>query len=120
NPYHLTMHLEKSLAPGGSSSLTTPKSMKILLWNFREANDPDFRRNLRFLLDWNNPSLLCLTEIRMEDHSSLLQDFNFTDMVQAAARGYSGGIVIVWRADELIVDPFVITTQEIHTNVQVN
>lgn len=41
----------------------------------------------------------------MEDHTSLLDDFNFTYMIQVAAEGYSGGMVLLWRANELLVDP---------------
>nr|XP_009798187.1 PREDICTED: uncharacterized protein LOC104244463 [Nicotiana sylvestris] len=120
NPHHLTMHLEMSLAPRGSSSPMTTRSMKIMLWNYRGVNGPDFCRNLRFLLDWNNPSIFCLTEMRMEDHSFFLNEFNFTDLIQVAARDYLGGIVILWHTDELTVDPFAITAQEIHASVQVD
>lgn len=57
NPPHLLMHLELSLAPERS----TPHHedlMKIMIWNCRGAHNQEFRRNLRFLLTWNNPSIL--------------------------------------------------------------
>lgn len=88
-----------------------------MLWNCHGAHGQEFRRNLRFLLDWNNPTISCLTETRIEDHFAILNDFNFTDLIQVAAQGYTGGIVMLWRADELIVDPLVVTAQEIHATV---
>ncbi|OIT02208.1 hypothetical protein A4A49_56694 [Nicotiana attenuata] len=94
NPSHLLMHLELSLAPERS----TPQHedlMKIMLWNCRGAHNQEFHRNLRFLLMWNNPSILCLTETKMADHTDLLMDFNYTDLIQVAAQGHSGGIVLL-------------------------
>ncbi|OIS98976.1 hypothetical protein A4A49_60969, partial [Nicotiana attenuata] len=117
--HQLNMQLGMSLLPGGNSSIPVCSSMKIMLWNCRGAHGPEFRRNLRFLLDWNNPTILFLTETRMEDHAPLLHDFNFTDLVQVAAQGYLGGICVLWRVDELTVDPLAITAQEIHATVQV-
>lgn len=41
-------------------------------------------------------------------------------MIQLAAEGYSGGMVLLWRANELLVDPITATAQEIHASVQVS
>lgn len=46
----------------------------------------------------------------MEDHTSLLQEFNYNDIIQVAARGRSGGIVLLWQANELHVDPVAVTS----------
>ncbi|OIT28258.1 hypothetical protein A4A49_62291, partial [Nicotiana attenuata] len=116
---HLNMQLGMSLMPGGSPTTPLPNSMKIMLWNCRGAHRAEFRHNLHFLLDWNNPTILCLTETRMEDHASLLHYFNFTNLVQVAAHGYSGGICVLSRSKELTVDPLAITALEIHATVQV-
>ncbi|OIT19693.1 hypothetical protein A4A49_58802, partial [Nicotiana attenuata] len=119
NPRYLLMHLELSLSPERS----TPHHedlMKIMIWNCWGALDQEFRRNLRFLLTWNNPSILCLTKTRMANHTDLLMEFNYTDLIQVAAQGHSGGIVLLWRACDLVVYPVAVTSQEIHASVDVN
>lgn len=88
-PPHLLNHLELSLPQRGLHC--NDHLMKILLWNCRGANGLEFRRNLRFLLSWSNPSILCLTETKMQDHTALLQELDFSDLIQVAAHGHSGG-----------------------------
>lgn len=56
----------------------------------------------------------------MEDHSPLLDAFNYTDLILAPAQGFSGGMAILWRANEILVDPITITAHEIHASVQVS
>lgn len=109
NPPHLLMHLELSLAPEGNNP-QLEGLMKIMLWNCWGANNQEFRRNLRFLLSWNNLSILCMTEIKMVDHTDLLNEFNYTDLIQVAAHGQSAGIVLLWRANEMTVNPVAITS----------
>lgn len=94
--------------------------MKIMLWNCRGAHNQEFCRNLQFLLTWNNLSILCLTETKMADHTDLLTKYNYTDLIQVAAQGQSGVIVLLWRTNELAVNPVAVTSQEIHASVQVN
>ncbi|OIT30548.1 hypothetical protein A4A49_58475, partial [Nicotiana attenuata] len=115
NPPHLLMHLELSLAPERSSP-HHEDLMKIMIWNCWGAHNQEFRRNLRFLLTWNNPFTLCLTETKMADHTDILMEFNHTDFIQVAAQGRSGGIVLLWRAHDLVVNPVAVTSQEIHAS----
>lgn len=63
---------------------------------------------------------MCLTETKMADHSELLMEFNYTDLIQVATQGQSEGIVILWRAHELVINTVAITSQEIHTSVKLN
>lgn len=56
----------------------------------------------------------------MADHTDLLNEYNYTDLIQVVAQGQSGGIVLLWRANELMVNPIVVTSQELHAYVQVN
>lgn len=74
-----------SLAPGGSVDPPNSDFMKIMLWNFHEEKCPEFRRALCFLLNWNTPTMLCLTETKKEDHGSVLDEFNYTDLIQASS-----------------------------------
>ncbi|KAG5590032.1 hypothetical protein H5410_040546 [Solanum commersonii] len=39
-------------------------------------------------LNSNNPTVLALTETRMEDQDTLLQALDFTDVIQVLATGY--------------------------------
>ncbi|KAH0781846.1 hypothetical protein KY290_001444 [Solanum tuberosum] len=89
------VNLEVSLAPGGSSNSQEGITMKMLLWNCRGAHNSNFMNNMRALIEWNNPTILSLTETRMEDHDNLLQALDFTDVIQIPAIGYLGGITIL-------------------------
>nr|XP_033514710.1 uncharacterized protein LOC117279329 [Nicotiana tomentosiformis] len=109
HPHFLDMNLTMSLAPGGSSYPGIHNQMKIMLWNCRGENGLKFCCNLHFLLDWNNPSILCLTKTKMEYHTPFQESFNFTDFIQVAAQGYSGGMVLLWRAHDLTVNPITVT-----------
>lgn len=48
------------------------------------------------------------------------EGFNFTGMAEVAAIGQSGGIVILWHSDVLIVEPVATTQQEIYCYIQVH
>ncbi|OIS98172.1 hypothetical protein A4A49_51412 [Nicotiana attenuata] len=119
DPPHLLMHLELSLALEESFP-QHEGLMKIMLWNCWRAHNLEFRRNLRFLLTWDNPSIMCLTETKIADYTYLLMEYNYTDLIQVAAQGQAEGIVLFWRAYELVVNPVAVTSQEIQSSVQVN
>ncbi|KAH0698593.1 hypothetical protein KY284_012808 [Solanum tuberosum] len=115
-----TVNLEMALTPGGSSNSPESPLMKIFLWNCRGANNAKFMNNIRALIDSHNPTILALTETRMEDHDKILQALDYTDVIQVPAFGYSGGIALLWRNSEINVEPFVITEQEIHVTIKVS
>ncbi|OIT00958.1 hypothetical protein A4A49_31088 [Nicotiana attenuata] len=120
-PLHpLTSHLAMSMTPGGSSTISTDIPMKILLWNCRGAANPNFIRNIKSILVWNNPSVLTLTETKLYEHENLKEELGFSGLLQARANGFSGGMVLLWKTDEVNVDPLVATNQELHATVQVS
>lgn len=92
--------------------------MNYIIWNCREGNGVNFRRNFQSLLDWHKPPLVAL-ETKMQDHQSLLDEFNFNNMIQVLARGNWGGIVLLWEDSQLEVDEIMITNQEIHAIIKV-
>lgn len=49
--------------------------------------------------------MCCLTETKIKDHGSLLNEYNFTDLIQATTEGFSGGMAILWCGNQLKVDP---------------
>ncbi|KAH0675952.1 hypothetical protein KY285_023753 [Solanum tuberosum] len=113
-----TVNLEITLIPGGNHIIQETQSMKILLWNCRGANNGNFMKNMRTLMEFHNPTILALTETRMEDHNKILHALDFTDVIQVPASGYSVGIALLWRNLEITIEPFVLTEQEIHTTIE--
>nr|XP_033512147.1 uncharacterized protein LOC117276856 [Nicotiana tomentosiformis] len=104
---------------GGSSTISSINQMKILLWNCRGAANPAFIRNIKAIFSWNNPSILALTETKLYEDESFKEELGFSGILQARADGYSGGMVLLWKSEEVIVDPLVSTNQELHATVQV-
>lgn len=94
--------------------------MKFILWNCREATNPTFKRNIKAILAWNTPSVLALTETRLHEHQPLMEELGFTGLYQVRAHGVSGGIVLMWKTDELTVDLVVETDKEIHATLRVS
>lgn len=76
--------------------------------------------NMCALMERHNPTILALTETRMEDHNKILQALDYADVIQVPATGYSGGIALFWRTTEVTIEPFILTEQEIHAGVEVS
>lgn len=76
--------------------------------------------NLRALIEWNNQTVLALRETRMEDHNKILQDLDFTDVIQVPATGYSGGIALFWKNTEVTIELYALTEQKIHSTIEVS
>ncbi|XP_070035267.1 uncharacterized protein [Nicotiana tomentosiformis] len=122
NYQQLSLSLNPTRAHRERSTQSNPL-MKILLWNCRGANGADFRRNLKAVLSWNNPTMVCFTETKMKKaaNEALMVEFWFTNMLHVDAIGYSEGMIMLWREHEVAhVDPIAATNQEIHANVQVS
>ncbi|KAK4718212.1 hypothetical protein R3W88_016550 [Solanum pinnatisectum] len=73
------------------------------------AHSANFMTNVHALIEWNNPTILALTETRMEDHGKILQALDFTDVIQVPVRSI-----------EVIIEPFVVTEQEIYATIKVS
>ncbi|KAH0695957.1 hypothetical protein KY289_013439 [Solanum tuberosum] len=87
-----TVNLEMALTPGGSSNSPESPLMKIFLWSCRGANNAKFMNNIRALIDSHNPTILALTETRMEDHDKILQALDYTDVIQVPTFGILEGL----------------------------
>lgn len=91
-----------------------------MLWNCRDANNANFRRNFRSLLDYHGPTLIVFFETHMQNHAILCDDFGFTNFYEVPANGQTGGIVMLWHDHLLSVDDNVaMTKKEIHVMIQV-
>lgn len=106
-----------SLALGGSSRITNEPKIKILLWNCRGCNNKEFRCNFKDIINWNNPSIICS---RMQSHYDLMEFISFTGLFEISTDGFLGGVVLIWKQEELEKDPGAVTDQEIHDNIQVS
>ncbi|XP_070014337.1 uncharacterized protein [Nicotiana sylvestris] len=93
--------------------------MNLFVWNCRGSNNAEFRRQFRSLLNNYKPALVALLETCIHDHTVFKNDFNFSHMEQVESQGISGGIVLLWNADLVLVDELTMTTQEVHCMVQV-
>lgn len=95
-PLHpLMIHLAMSMTPGGSSTISTDNPIKILLWNCRGAANPNFIRNIKSILTWNNPFVLALTETKLYEHENLKEELGFSGLLQARDDSFSGGMVLL-------------------------
>lgn len=70
-------------------------------------------------MDTHNPNMVALLETRMANHLSILEDFNFTEMIEVPAEGQAGGLVILWNHTRVIVNNFTRCNQEIHAMIEV-
>ncbi|XP_019244264.1 PREDICTED: uncharacterized protein LOC109224131 [Nicotiana attenuata] len=102
-----------------SDTAPTQPEMNFMLWNCRGANNTDFRRNFRLLLDYHGPTLVVLFETHMHDHTVLCDDFHFTNFYKVPATGQAGGIVLLWHDNVLAVENLAMTEQEVHVMIQV-
>lgn len=96
------------------------RATTIIFWNIRGANNDDFRRNFRDLIDTHKPCLVALLETRMHVHAPLLHEFNFSELIEVLAEGQSGGMVVLYNHDTVTVEHFTRNGQEIHTLLQVH
>lgn len=109
-----------TLTSGGSSNSQESPSMKILLWNCRGENNAKFMNNVHALIDSHNPTILALSETKMEDHDKILQALDYTNVIQVPTTGYSREITLLWRNSEINVELFIITEHEIHVTIKVS
>lgn len=55
----------------------------------------------------------------MEEHYTIRNDFGFDNLIQVTAQGNSGGITIMWKNEDIIVDQIGSTYQEVHAMIKV-
>lgn len=79
----------------------------FIIWNIRCANNDNFKRNFREILDSHRPCLVTLIKTRMPNHLGLLNDFGFTDMIEVPIVGQVDGMVVLWDHNLVTVNNFV-------------
>ncbi|KAG5568296.1 hypothetical protein H5410_064684, partial [Solanum commersonii] len=108
----------------GKNTLTNPSPtilpMNFIIWNTRGENNNCFMRFCKALVSIHKPSMLVLLETKMTDHSKLIEDLGFNSHTQSAVEGFSGGIVIMWKEDNIKLDNISVMSQGIHAMVKVS
>lgn len=66
--------------------------MNCIIWNTRWANNIDFRRHCKAMIEIHKPTILALLETRMWDHNSLAEDLGYSKKSQYPAVRRSGGL----------------------------
>lgn len=51
--------------------------------------------NVHALIDSHNPTILALSETKMEDHDKILQALDYTNVIQVPTTGYSREITLL-------------------------
>ncbi|XP_070038612.1 uncharacterized protein [Nicotiana tomentosiformis] len=111
--------MEEKMTSNHQESLRMNRATNIIFWNVCGANNDDFRRNFRKIIDTHKPCLIALLETRMGFYATLLNDFNFTEMIELPAEGQAGGLVILYDHKVVIVNNFTRRCQEIHAMIEV-
>lgn len=91
------------------------RATSIIFRNVRGANNDDFRRNFRELIDTHRPCMITLLETRMTAHAKLLNDFNFSELIEVL----TCGMAILYNHNLITVQHFTRRGQEIHTIIEV-
>lgn len=89
------------------------QATNFIIWNVRGANNDNFIRNFRELMGIHKLCLVTLLETKMESHTSILEDFDFTEMIEVPAIGQAGGLVILWNHNMVTVNNFTRSGREI-------
>ena len=95
--------------------------MNILMWNYRGALNPDFKRKIFEMAVNHHPSIMVITETRVggERAERIIEGLPFDGFITTDTIGYSRGLWILWKKEEAEVLPLASTEQEIHATVKV-
>ncbi|XP_021717685.1 uncharacterized protein LOC110685467 [Chenopodium quinoa] len=82
-------------------------SLKIMMWNVQGAGKQAFLPTLREIIRINNPNVLALVEnhISGERAQKICDKIGFSGQTRVEAQGFSGGIWLFWKQDEVSVVP---------------
>ncbi|XP_048493944.1 uncharacterized protein LOC104905805 [Beta vulgaris subsp. vulgaris] len=93
--------------------------ISCLIWNVQGARSRAFMAALKEILKRNKLNIVVLVETHMRgDHAEkLARVFGFSGHTRVDAVGFSGGIWVYWRQEEVTVDPIIKHDQFITMNV---
>ena len=93
--------------------------MNILIWNYRGAMKPTFKKIVLDLEEWHNPAIFVITETRIDGSraNDIIRRVPFDGAYSTETIGHAGGIRLLWRSDIVSMDVLFATEQEIHVIV---
>ncbi|XP_070010645.1 uncharacterized protein [Nicotiana sylvestris] len=109
---------DNPVTPANPSFLMN-RATSFVIWNVRGANNANFCRNFREIIETHKPCMVTLLETRMHDHAPLQHEFHLSKMIEIPAEGRYGGLVIMWMHNLVIVDELARVDQELHTMIKV-
>lgn len=107
------------ITPPNNNHLPMNRPINLVVWNIHGANNEEFKRNFRDLINTHNPCMVALLETKMADHTSLYDEFHFSEMLQVPAIGHARGIAILWFDNLVTINQISNSHQEIHVMLQV-
>lgn len=80
--------------------------MNTLIWNYRLAMKPQFKKTVMDLVEWHTPILMVITETRLSGARAveIIETLPFNGFVVADTIGFARGIWLLWRTDLVQVD----------------
>ena len=103
------------------ANFTLYKMMNVLIWNYKGAMKPEFRKTVMDLVEWHSPILMVIIETRMSGvrAEEIIEALPFDGHAVSNTIGFVGGIWLLWRSDLVQVDVLAAIKQEIHAVIQV-
>ena len=95
--------------------------MNILLWNCRGALNGDFSRRVFELVVNHFPAIMIITETRVggDRVAKIIKGLPFDGFFVTETIGYTGGLWLLWKREEVEVFVLAGTKQEIHATIKV-
>lgn len=96
--------------------------MIILNWNVRGASNNEFDRTLREIIRVNKPDILTLHEPRISGDrpQNVIRNLGFNHHILVEAKGFSGGIWILWNRPDISIIQISAHEQFLHVQVSDN
>ncbi|XP_075100521.1 uncharacterized protein LOC142176468 [Nicotiana tabacum] len=91
----------------------------FIIWNIRGGNNDDFKRNFREMVDTHRPCMVALLKTKIANHTQMLDDFGFSEMIAVPAEGQSEGMMVMWNHNVVTVQNFIHRNQEIYATIEV-
>ena len=95
--------------------------MNILMWNYRGALNPDFKRRVFEMAMNHRPSIMVITKTRVGGSKAekIIDELPFDGFITTDTIGHAGGLWILWRSEDAEVKLLSATEQEIHVTIKV-
>lgn len=101
------------------NTLVSMKSLSIMVWNTSGAGNNYFLNALHDLIRLYAPSVIALVEPRIsgDDADRVCNRIGYDGRIRMEVVGFSGGIWLLWRKDEVVVTPIRTETQHITVEI---